>query len=213
LNLCQQTIFNKFNEKKFTITKGTRIPKSKKEVIMKTRMFFAVTITIVLAFCLSTPAVAGHKSFKTEEFSGTWCRTFSYPGTRTFLDDGRVIVEGGYAEMNVDVDDDRVSGKFYSLDWKINASPEGTGVVHTDFMLDPYAKDGTFEGKYKCCYTMEDGVRYVTVTVNGRGTGELDGLLLRVYSKFKFENSISCGAGVDWPFEGKILYLKKARRW
>lgn len=180
---------------------------------MKTRLFITVTITILLAFCLSTPVVAGHKSFKTDEFSGSWCRTYSYPGIMTTLEDGGAIVEGGYAEMNIDVDDDRVSGKFYSLDWKIHAHPDLTGAVHTNFMLDPSAKDGTFEGKYKCLYTLEDGVRYATVTVNGRGTGELDGLILRVYSKFIVENSISCGTGVDWPFEGFIFDLKKARKW
>ena len=75
-----------------------------------------------------------------------------------------------------------------------------------DFDLTPYDTeiDGTWEGKWKCRYTIEDGVRYAEVTAVGHGTGYLDGMKISVSTK----NPTSpwpCDVGGSWPLEGYIL--------
>ena len=58
-------------------------------------------------------------------------------------------------------------------------------------------------------YTIEDGCSYAIMTANGHGTGDLDGLKIRVYAKHLFYD-LDC-SDLDangWPyplFEGYIL--------
>ena len=183
---------------------------------MKTKTFFTVGIAIMLACVLSMPAVAGEKAATKTDFTGIWCRDWVDPGIGEILPSGRSVRKDGSAEFFVVVDDDRVTGLFHSYNVTFNLSApvpdidgigRRLGLVHADFSLYPDAQEGTWEGNWKCRYTLEDGIYYVTITAEGHGTGDLEGLKIRVYTKDEFGAGLNCSAlGPEGrPFKGYIL--------
>jgi hypothetical protein len=187
----------------------------------KERVFAIITVTLAALLLSSVPVLAqAEKSY----FTGTWCRIEVNSGTGIVPgESGRSIRKDGWARFNVFTDDPRVTGEFYSYDVTFNLSAPvpvscpyekdaREGLVHANFILTPDPQsgiEGTWEGQWKCLYTIEDGCAYTIVTANGHGTGDLDGLKIRIYAKDEFYhlNCSTCDAN-GWPypsFNGYIL--------
>jgi hypothetical protein len=149
-----------------------------------------------------------------EDFQATWCRTSVNAGvTIDPGESGRSIRKDGFADWTVTSNDPRVQGQFYAYDVTFNLSKEvpgigNEGLVHAEFILTPDVGSGTWEGQWRCLYTIEDGVRYATVTANGHGTGDFDGMKIRVYGKRAYV-SPTCKTEKPenvWPWDGYILF-------
>jgi hypothetical protein len=187
----------------------------------KERVFVIIAVTLAALLLSSVPVLAqAEKTY----FTGTWCRTYVDSGTKIIPgESGRSIRKDGWATFDVFTDDPRVSGEFYSYDVTFNLSPYvpvscpyeksvREGLVHANFILTPDPEsgiEGTWEGWWKCLYTIEDGCAYTTVTANGQGTGDLDGLKIRIFAKDLFYH-LNCSTldDNDWPypsFNGYIL--------
>jgi hypothetical protein len=187
---------------------------------MKTRLLSTVAIVIALAFLVSTPAVAGDNSAVKEEFEGTFCRYAKTSGTTITLPSDRVVRKDGWALWDITSTDERVAGVFESYDVSFNLSPKEpidgpktgsarTGAVHANFILTPYDSEimGTFEGSWRGRYTIEEGWRYWAMTVNGHGTGDLEGLKIRVDVKYLIFDADCTDLDPQYPnlFSGYVL--------
>ena len=187
---------------------------------MKKESVLTIMVLAMAALLLSSVPVLAQAE-KTD-FFGTLCQLAVDPGTTTVLKSGRVMRKDGWATFDVFTDDPRVTGEFYAYDCTFNLSSAvpvscpieaniREGLVHSNFILTPSDSNinGTWEGWWQFMYTIEDGCIYGTLTANGHGTGDLDGLKIRVYAKQEYY-AVACAAldANGWPyplFNGYIL--------
>jgi hypothetical protein len=182
-----------------------------------------VIVVATAALLLSSAPVMA----KTERtyFEGTWCRTGVAPtGITKVFKNGKLMRREGNAFFDVFTDDPRVTGEFEIYDVFFNIGPfvpvdcpvakdnAFSGHVQANFTLTPDPDSeisGTWEGRFEFKYSIEDGCHYGRLTANGHGTGDLEGLKLRVYAEHEFYDiaCTNCDANA-WPymvFNGYIL--------
>jgi hypothetical protein len=183
----------------------------------KTSVLVIVAVAIAALLLSSVPVPA--KVVK-EDFTGTWCRTDAPPtGITKVFKNGKLMRREGNAFFDVFTDDARVTGEFEIYDVFFNIGPfvpvdcplakdnAFSGHVQANFTLTPSDSyiNGTWEGRFEFKYSIEDGCHYGKLTANGHGTGDLEGLKIRISAEHLFWN-IECNSGYeDMLFNGYIL--------
>ena len=162
---------------------------------MKRGIFLSVIILAVIALFLSPCPVAA----KGKKFEGTWCRTAAGREDGPDLPFGWRVSVNGWIDAEVDSSNDRVTGQLHLYGYtyprvEYDEEAGSEGLLQGDFILEPTAHAGTgsWYGKYECLYTVENGIRYHTMTLDGRGTGDLAGLVISMHFKHKVPGSLRC---------------------
>jgi hypothetical protein len=148
-------------------------------------------------------------------FTGNLCRTDDFSGTPWVeLPSGRLFSQGGFAAWLVTSPDPRVAGEMESYNMVFNVKggffPGQTleGNAHAHFTLYPTVGSGTWEGVFECLYKIEDGTNYHTLILNGHGTGDFQGMVIKIKEthEIPFATSMACWMpeAEPWPFNGHI---------